>query len=71
MGGWKLLVRPWFADPSPGGCAGGWKVLGDAQVCREKSNQELSSYGQNPGFSSTSGWRQLDQILLTLWTAFL
>lgn len=31
------------AVPSPGRCAGGWKVLGSAQVCREKGKQELSS----------------------------
>lgn len=30
--------------PSPGGCAGGWEVLGSAQVSREKSKQELTSH---------------------------
>lgn len=30
--------------PGPGGCAGGWEVLGSAQVSREKSKQELTSH---------------------------
>lgn len=78
MGGWKLLVR--LCVPIPG-CArprGLCRWLGGAGKCpgvqgeeQTGAHQPRAPVGENTGFSSTSGWRQLDQILLALRTAFL